>query len=183
MKIYSILLILCLTAISNVCAQDGPSGKTLASSMDVYVFPKEGQKADQQSKDEASCYEWAVSNSGNDPFALQKQSAFQAEQTEQSKGAAQQSVRGSGARGALRGAAAGAIVGEIADDDAGKGAAYGAAAGGVLSRRKAKRGSRQAASQAEQQGETQQQATQGQLDNFKKAFSVCLEAKDYLVKY
>ena len=26
-------------------------------------------------------------------------------------------------------------------------------------------------------------ATEEQVDNFKKAFSVCLEAKDYMVKY
>ena len=151
--------------------------------MSATFWPKEGQQADQQSQDEAACYEWAVNNSGNDPFALQKQSAAQAQQSEQAQAEAQQSVRGSGARGALRGAAAGAIVGGIVDDDAGAGAAYGAAAGGIVSRRRAKRTSRQAVSQAEQQGQAQQQATQEQIGNFKKAFSVCLEAKNYLVKY
>ncbi len=44
MKIYSILTFLCLTATSNAYAQDGSSGKTLASTMEVYVFPKEGQQ-------------------------------------------------------------------------------------------------------------------------------------------
>ena len=33
------------------------------------------------------------------------------------------------------------------------------------------------------QDEAMQEATAEQLDNFKKAFSVCLEAKDYMVKY
>ncbi len=183
MKICSIILFFCFLVIPNSHAQDEPSGKTLASTIEVYVFPKKGQQAKQQSQDEAACYEWAVNNSGNDPFALQKQSAAQAQQSEQTQAQAQQSVRGSGARGALRGAAAGAIVGEIADDNPGDGAAYGAAAGGILSRRKAKRASRQAISQAEQQEQVQQQATQEQTGNFKKAFSVCLEAKDYLVKY
>ena len=178
-----ILVGLCVTFVSVGYAQANPSGKTLASTMDVYVFPKKGQQTDQQSTDEAACYEWAVTNSGNDPFALQKQGAEQAQQTEQSQAAAQQSVRGSGARGALRGAAVGAIVGEIADDDAGAGAAYGAAAGGVLSRRRAKKSANQATAQAEQQGQAQQQSNQEQLGNFKKAFSVCLEAKDYLVKF
>ncbi len=32
-------------------------------------------------------------------------------------------------------------------------------------------------------GFAQQQATAEQINNFKKAFSVCLEAKDYMVKY
>jgi len=35
----------------------------------------------------------------------------------------------------------------------------------------------------EQQGAAQQQATQEQIDNFKTAFSLCREAKDYMVKY
>jgi hypothetical protein len=41
--------------------------KTLASTMEVYVFPKEGQNAEQQSKDEAECYEWAVGNTHGRP--------------------------------------------------------------------------------------------------------------------
>ena len=46
---------------------------------------------------------------------------------------------------------------------------------------------REAQAQAQQQTATQaeqrEQATAEQLSNFKKAFSVCLEAKDYMVKY
>jgi uncharacterized protein (DUF3084 family) len=33
------------------------------------------------------------------------------------------------------------------------------------------------------QSQQAQQATAGQIENFKKAFSVCLEAKKYMVKY
>ena len=183
MKNYSILMILCLAPTWTASAQDGPSGKTLASTMEVYVFPEEGQQTDQQSKDEAACYEWATGNTGNDPFALQKQSAAQAEQTEQVKADAQQVGQGAGARGALRGAAAGAIVGEIVDGDASDGTEIGAAAGAIRGRRKAKAARQQASQQAEQQGQAMQQATEEQMGNFKKAFSVCLEAKDYLVKY
>ena len=90
MKDYSITLFLCLVATSIAFARDAPSGKTLASTMEVYVFPKEGQQADQQSKDEAGCYEWAANNTGHDPFELQKHSVAQAEQTEQAKAEAQQ---------------------------------------------------------------------------------------------
>ena len=82
-----------------------------------------------------------------------------------------------------RGAAAGAIIGEIADDDASQGAAYGAAAGAIRGRRQARRAKEEAVHQAEAQGEAQQAATEEQIGNFKKAFSVCLEAKDYMVKY
>ena len=42
-------------------------GKSLSSTMEVYVFPTEGQDTSQQSKDEAECYEWAVGNAGVDP--------------------------------------------------------------------------------------------------------------------
>ena len=51
--------------------------KTLAATMSVYVFPTEGQSAEQQSKDEAECYNWAVGNTGTDPFDLAKQSEQQ----------------------------------------------------------------------------------------------------------
>ena len=183
MNNHSLLLLICLAGLATANAQDGPSGKTLASTMDVYVFPNEGQAADQQSKDEASCYEWAVGNSGSDPFELQQQQVAQAEQTEEAIAAAEQTGRGAGARGAVRGAVAGAVVGEIVDDDASDGAAIGAAAGAVRSRRRARAAQAEATEAAEQQGQAQQQATAGQIENFKKAFSVCLEAKDYLVKY
>ncbi len=177
-----------LIAIMSVCllgmsAASAEGGKTLASTMDVYVFPTKGQQSEQQSKDEASCYEWAGNNTGNDPFDLQKQSVAQAEQTEKEKAAAQQAGTGAGAKGALRGAAMGALIGEIANDDASEGAAWGAAAGAIRGRRMKHAAKTQATEQAEQKGQAKQQATAEQVENFKKAFSVCLEAKEYLVKY
>lgn len=183
MKNRSLVLVFILAIFSTATAQDGPSGKTLASTMDVYVFPKDSQAARQQSGDEAACYEWAVGNSGSDPFSLQKQKVADAEQTEQAKAAAAQTGQGAGAAGAVRGAVAGAVIGEIVNDDASDGAAIGAAAGVIRGRRKARAARAEATKAAEQQGQAKQQATAGQLDNFKKAFSVCLEAKDYLVKY
>ncbi len=161
MKKYFVLLVPFLFVMSIAVAQDPPSGKTLASTLSVYAFPQKGQAADQQSKDEASCYDWGVQNSGNDPFELQKQSASQEEQTVQAKASAQQSKRGTGLRGAAGGAAAGAVGGRL----------------------KGRRSVKKATSQAEQQGRAQQQGTQEQINNFKKAFSVCLEGKGYLVKY
>jgi len=157
--------------------------KSLSSTIDVYVFPTKGQDASQQSKDEAVCYQWAVQNTGVDPFDLSKQ----AEQQQQQAAAAQQGVaqagQGAGARGAVGGAAAGALIGEIASDDAGRGAAYGAAAGAIVARRRTRRAKAEASEKVEQQSQQAQQATAEQIENFKKAFSVCLEAKDYMVKY
>jgi hypothetical protein len=157
--------------------------KTLAATMNVYVFPTAGQSTEQQSTDEAVCYGWAVQNTGSDPFQLQKQAEAEQQQAEQAKAQAEAVGTGAGARGAVRGAAAGALIGEIASDDAGKGAAYGAAAGAIAGRRRARRARSEAQAQAEVQASQAQQATAEQLENFKKAFSVCLEAKQYLAKF
>jgi len=156
--------------------------KTLSSTMEVYVFPKEGQNAEQQSKDEAACYEWAVSNTGTDPFKLADKQAADQQQAQAEQQAAKQTGQGSGARGAVRGAAAGALIGEIANDDASEGAAWGAAAGAIRGRRMGAQANEQAQQQAASQSEQREQATAQQLENFKKAFGVCLEGKDYMVK-
>ena len=161
-----------------------PTGqKTLAATLNVYVFPTVGQDAAKQSTDEATCYNWAVQNTGSDPFSLQKQAQEQQQQTQQAQQQAQQVGQGSGAKGAVKGAAAGALIGEIANDDAGKGAAYGAAAGMIAGRRRGQAAQAQATQQVTQQGQQAQQATAEQIENFKKAFSVCLEAQKYMVKY
>lgn len=167
---------------AQVFASDPSSQKSLASTLNVYVFPTNGQDVSQQSKDEGECYNWAVQNAGVDPFALQQQSSQQQQQTEQAKADVSQSGRGAGARGALAGAAAGAVIGEIADDEAGKGAAIGAAVGAIGARRKAAAGKEQASEQLTVQSQQTQQASAEQMNNFKKAFSVCLEAKKYMVK-
>lgn len=159
------------------------SAQSLSATLGVYVFPASGQEASQQSQDEAACYEWAVGNTGADPFEAQKKAQQAAQQAEQQSQQAKQATQGAGAKGALGGAAMGALIGEIADDDASKGAAYGAAAGGIMARRGSRRQSKEAQQQIEQQSSAAQQATAEQISNFKKAFSVCLEAKDYLVKY
>jgi hypothetical protein len=160
-----------------------PAPKTLAATMSVYVFPTEGQPPGMQSQQEAECYGWAVQNTGTDPFQLAKQAEQQKQQTEAAKKQAAEASKGAGVKGAVVGAAAGALIGGIASDDAGKGAAIGAASGAVIARRRAKKSQKKAEQQADQQAAGAQQATQQQMDGFRKAFSVCLEAHKYLVKY
>jgi hypothetical protein len=173
---------LALLAIPVALSQQ-PAQKTLAATMDVYVFPAEGQAPEQQSQDEVACYNWAVQNTGTDPFALMKQAEQAQAQAEQQKQQAQQVGKGAGAGGAVKGAAAGALIGEIASDDPGKGAAYGAAAGLIAGRRRGRAAQQSATQQVEKQAEATQAGIAEQQENFKKAFSVCLEAKDYMVKY
>ncbi len=185
MSIRTAVVVGLITAVAGpVLAQTQPAQqKSLASTINVYVFPTTGQTAEQQSTDEAACYNWAVQNTGSDPFALQKQAQQQQQQADQAQQQIDQAGKGAGAKGAVGGAAAGALIGEIVSDDAGKGAAYGALAGAIIARRRTARAKDEASQQVEQQEQQAQQATSEQIDNFKKAFSVCLEGKKYLVKY
>lgn len=160
-----------------------PSGKPLSATMNVYVFPTTGQTQAQQGTDEAACYTWAVQNAGVDPFQLAKQAQQQQQQATQAKAQAQQAGQGAGAVGAVGGAAVGALIGEIASDDPGKGAAWGAGAGLLAGRAHRRQAQQMAMQQADKQAQQGQKATAQQIENFKKAFSVCLEAKHYLVKY
>lgn len=184
-RVIAIVILIVMAVPSVALAQVAPASgqKTLAATMNIYAFPTKGQTPAQQSEDEAACYQYAVQNTGTDPFALQKQSQQQAQQTEAAKQQAAQAGQGAGAAGAVKGAAAGALIGEIASDDAGKGAAYGAAAGLIAGRRKKEKAQAQATKQVEQQGAQAQAATQEQLTNFKKAFGVCMQAKNYMVQY
>lgn len=174
---------LALVAATAAVAQQPPSGQTLATTLEMYVFPTEGQDAEQQSKDEADCFGWANTNTGVDPFELTRAAEAQERVTEAEAAAAARSGQGSGARGAIRGAAAGALIGEIADDDAGEGAAYGAAAGMIRGRRRGREAARHAEAEAIEQGQAQQEQIEEQIENFKKAMSVCLEAKEYMVRF
>ena len=174
-RLLTIGMLTTLTVVAGASFQsraDAQQQKSLGAAIGVYVFPNAGQSAAQLSKDEGECYQWAVQNTGSDPFQLQQQAQAAATQ-----GAPP--TAGSGARGAARGAAGGALIGGIAGD-AGKGAAIGAAAGAVGGRMRSRSANQQA---AQQQAAGTQQATQAQMDNFKKAFSACLEAKKYMVKY
>lgn len=136
-----------------------------AAQSDLYIYPQKGQTAEQQSKDEYECHQWAKGQSGYDPMAAQAPAAAPA------------APRGGAVRGAAKGAALGAIGGAIGGD-AGKGAAVGAgvgAAGGMLGQNAARRQQHQA---QQAQAATQQQ----QYNDFKRAYGACLEGRGYTVK-
>lgn len=177
-KIFAVILFAMLGAEGfSVLAQQ----KSLSSSLNIAAFPQVGQSAQQQSQDEAACYDWAVKNTGTDPFDLQKKAAQQQQQTAQASAQAQAAGEGAGVKGAARGAAGGALIGAVAGD-AGTGAAIGAVTGAVVGRGR----KRQAQAQAEQvqaQGAQAQQATAAQMTSFKKSFCACMEGKKYIAKY
>jgi hypothetical protein len=168
MKYYLITLFLFVGITSTVNAQEESIGAMAAKKTGVYVFPAKGQSNEQLDADESACYKWAVQQSGVDPLNPPQVQAAPVEH-----GPDGSRVVGS-ARGAAGGAAIGAIFGH-----AGKGAAAGAVAGAFRSGREKRMEEKQ------QEGANQQAAAQYSaelIDNFKKAFSACLEGKGYTVK-
>jgi hypothetical protein len=175
-------VILAIGGVVEAQSEGTQNQKTIAQSMDVYVFPTKGQDASQQSQDEAACYGWAVDQTGLDAFNLQKQAQQQQQQAEYAKQQASQAGAGAGARGAVGGAAVGALIGSFSAD-AGKGAAIGAAVGGLGGRGARRHAQAQATEQVEKTSAQQQAATAEQMENFKNAFAVCLEAANYMVRF
>jgi hypothetical protein len=150
------------------------SQKSLSATLGLAVFPSAGQSSSTQSQDEAACYQWAVKNTGIDPFHAQQQAN---ERTASAQQQAANANAGAGMGGAARGAAGGALFGAIAGD-AGKGAAIGAATGFVAGRVRKRHNEAQAAEYTQ----NVQNATAQQIDTFKKSFEACLESKKYIVK-
>jgi len=144
------------------------STTSFAKSVGLYVFPAKNQTAEVQSKDDADCYKWAVQESKYDPLNPTKAVAAKAD-TDPS---------GEAVVGAAKGAAAGVAIGAIAGD-AGKGAAIGAVAGGLAGRRAKKTGD---AKEQQANNQAADKANADMVNSFKKAFTVCLEAKGYTVK-
>jgi hypothetical protein len=140
----------------------------ISSTMKLYVFPAKNQSKQQQKEDEFECYKWAVEQSGIDPLNLPKVEVAQT----------QTGPDGSAVRGAAKGAAAGAAIGAVSGD-AGKGAAIGATAGAMGGKR---RGMQSQAQQGQQAQATAAKTEQQMKDDYKKAFSVCIEGKGYTIK-
>ena len=131
-----------------------------------FIYPAKGQSPEQQQKDEAECYSWAVQQSGYDPALPPTQPPAVKPSTTKT---------GTAPGAGLRGAARGALVGELVGDDAGAGAAAGAVAARGQSRR-------QYAATEQQAQQQQQAASLQQQEAFGKARAACLEGRGYTVK-
>lgn len=164
-KNFLIVIATCLLPISTLFSQGSTS---IASSLDLYVFPNDNQTTEQQDADEVACYKWAREQTGYDPM---NPTQVQAEQVDKS-------ADGSMVVGAAGGAAAGAAIGAIAGDT-GKGAAIGAVVGGLRGRRSKKVGDEM---EQQQSNANAAAAETKMMDDYKRAFIVCMEAKDYTIK-
>ena len=159
---------------------------SLSTTMNVHVFPSEGQDEIQQSMDEAECFNWAADRTGTDPFELSQQAAEQQAAAEQAMAQAQSAGAGATGRGAAGGAVAGGVIGGIfgsGKNSGWRGAAAGAATGAVVGNSRKRRGQAEASQQVAAQSAHDQAANQAQMDDFKTAFSTCMEAKDYVARF
>ncbi len=149
-------------------AQTETKSTSISGGLGLYVFPSNNQDQATQEADEASCYKWAQEQTGVDPLNPTKVEAAQVDRA----------ADGTAVVGAVGGAAAGAAIGAIAGD-AGKGAAIGAVVGGLRGRR-----AKVVGDEMEQQANNQDAAAQEKaaMDNYKKAFTACMEGKGYTVK-
>lgn len=164
--------------------------KSISGQLGLHAFPAKNQSPEQQQTDELACYRWAKQDTAFDPIAAltAAQSAKNSAPAGGTGPAPSPVPQGAGVKGAAGGAAAGAAVGAIAGD-AGKGAAIGAASGGIRGRMAQKRAQAEAQQKAQQQSQqtAQQQAqakaqTQAGFEDFKRAYSACMDAKGYSVK-
>lgn len=178
MKNLVLILIIFLVAIVNQIKAQVPTTQVLPDTTKMtynqisqtgglVVFPAKSQSKQQQKEDEFECYLWAMEQTGIDPLNLPTVEAQ-----------VQSGPTGGAVRGAAGGAAAGAAIGAIAGD-AGKGAAIGATAGAM----RGVRAGRQAQAQGNAQSQAQANAANEEVKNqFKKAFSACMEGKGYTIK-
>jgi uncharacterized protein YcfJ len=145
-----------------------------------FVYPKEGQSTEQQTKDQEACTTWAQQQTGYDPTQQPpvQTSASSQPPAEATTPTQQTSQRGSGVKGAARGAARGALIGEVSGGDAGEAAAVGAIGGAARGRSSNRRQEKQMQPAAQ----SQQAATQNEPHkNYLRAYKTCLEAKGYSV--
>lgn len=191
----SLSMVLVFASIASTQTQSGQTAAAPAWSpaqqIGMFAFPKNGQSADQQLKDESDCYGMAKQRTGIDATAPPPKGLTEDEKKAQQQQAADNAPKAQGGRvrGAARGAAGGAAVGAIAGD-AGKGAAAGAVVGTMKGGAQQRSANSQSKQQAAAQTAAQQKKAEEQLmlqhqegvDTFQRAFAACMDARGYSVK-
>jgi len=145
---------------------------------ELIVFPKEGQSRAQQAEDKGYCNIWAREESGIDPAYIKAKIEMMDEMIVREAQSSREKPIGRIFRGAARGAAIGGIRQGI-DSDIGAGAAGGAAMGMFRSRDARKK---EAKDQRQASQFYRKEQYEVQYDKFLRAYSACMEAKDYSVK-
>jgi hypothetical protein len=172
-------------AVVSLCA---PLGSSAAA---VYAYPKGGQSAQQQRKDQLACESWAKSQTGFEPSRQVVAVAPQYSSPPPQSGALVFGKgdynEGGGILDAGKGAGLGAIFGAIAGN-AGAGAAIGAASGLFLGgvRRSSDAVEREAWERRQAEEHRQQQQAESarwaaQQREYESAFATCMRARNYQV--
>ncbi len=168
-----------IAAVAVVVAAPLTARPALAQANNVFAYPLAGQNQEQQSRDRFDCHQWAVQQSGFDPFAAPPPP----QQTQQQGGGTilglgrgglfpGTGLAGDAATGAGLGAAGGAIAGSP-----GKGAAIGAVGGAVL-------GGLSRAGQPSQTVPSQSAQIYNQRRaSYNNAFGACMQARNYSVRF
>jgi hypothetical protein len=146
-------------------AQTNPAPvKGMASTVGLYVYPRNHQSGVQQLTDESQCYTNAKTQTGYDPSAV-------------TTAPASKDDKQGGDKDVAHGAMRGAVISGATGGDPAAGARRGALLGGVKAKRQEKE------EQEQQQKDAQAKAaSQQSLDNFKRSLSSCLDARGYSVK-
>jgi outer membrane lipoprotein SlyB len=143
-----------------------------ALAQEPIIYPKKGQSSQQLEKDKYDCYQWAKKETGFDP---------QAPATASTPPPVKETTKAGAGRGAVGGGLIGLGVGAIAGAP-GKGAAIGAASGALIGGVRRKKHTEKQ-EEKEQQWTQQEAASRQQKQNYyNRAFSACMEARDYNVK-
>jgi hypothetical protein len=190
---FSVFLLASSIASAQASPQQTPAAPAWSPSQNIgmFAFPRNGQSADQQLKDESECYGMAKQRTGIDAQAPPPKGLSDEEKKLAQQEAAENAKQKQGGRvrGAARGAAGGAAIGAIAGDT-GKGAAAGAVAGtmkgGATQRSANAQSKQQAAAQTEaaqkKADEEMLRNHQAGVDTFQRAFAACMDARSYSVK-
>lgn len=139
---------------------------------DVYVYPSNGQSAEQTDRDRYECHMWAVNQSHFDPSMVSADQAPHVTVVTSPPGA-------NTAAGAITGAVLGAAV--STPRNAPGGALVGAVAGAMLGAA-ADAQNQQQAKQAQQQYDREYAEHVRPAEDYRRALSACLEGRGYTVK-
>ena len=167
-RMVSVLALLLTGSALPAAAQSSPPVKGMASTVGLYVYPKNSQSATKQLTDESQCYSNAKTQTGYDPNATTTAAAPK-----------KQDQKSGDDHDVAKGAARGAVISGATGGDAAAGARRGAIIGGIKEKRKEKQETEQEQKQANAAKTT---TTPQPLDNFKRSMSACLDARGYSVK-
>jgi hypothetical protein len=164
--VVTVLLAACVTPPPRVVAVPGPPPQR------VFVYPANGQSAEQTDRDRYECHVWAVQQTGVDPSRADA-NAYERVVVQQAN------PPGSGtAAGAIGGAILGAII--AGPRDAGAGLVLGGVTGAIVG--SASDANAQARAQQTQQ-QINQSAAAGRArgDSYRRAIGACLQGRGYSV--